>query len=138
MSKSHIGGKRPRYSFFLNPYSDVRFTRCPRCQRLTNLRKFALLIHTDAMGLIALGMTSRFCPKCDLIIVHQDELEPQLATILTLPLSGKLSTQYLVIGTLPLSVWKSAMRNRLGIEVAKHLASDFKEQLIFTPSSESP
>jgi len=138
MSASHIGGKRPRYSFFLNPYADVRFTRCPRCARLTNLRKFAFFIHTDAMGLIALGKTSRFCPNCDLIIVHRDELEPQLANILTLPLSDKLSTQYLVIGTLPLSVWKSAIRNSLSIEVARNFASDFKEHLVFTPSPESP
>ena len=26
-----LGKLPPRYHFFLNPYQDVRFTRCPRC-----------------------------------------------------------------------------------------------------------
>lgn len=137
MSKPHIGAKSPRYLLFLNPYRDVRFTRCPKCQRLTNLRKFAFLIHIDEKGLVALGKTSRFCPHCELIIVHQDEIEPEIANIASRPLSKLLSTQYVVIGTIPVPLWKSALRNRLSVETVRHLASDFKHHLKYSPSSES-
>ena len=137
MSGSRIGAKPPKYLFFLNPYNDVRFTRCPKCQRLTNLRKFAFLIHIDGTGLVALGKTSRFCPSCELIIVHRDELEPELARIASHPITDQLSIEYLLIGTVPLAVWKSSMRNCMSIETVRHLAADFKKQLIFTPSSDA-
>ena len=137
MSKTHIGGRPPRYSFLLNPYQDVRFTRCPKCQRLTNLRKFALLIHLEGRGLIALGKTSRFCAFCDLIMVHQDELESEIARIFPHAPSKRLNYHYFVIGTLPLSLWKSSLRNRLSTETVRHLASDFKNQLKIRPLSDA-
>ena len=51
----HLGKQKPRFRFILNPYSDVRFTRCPRCQGKTKQRKLPLLIHVDPMQLIALN-----------------------------------------------------------------------------------
>ena len=44
MSKKKIGKLLPRYSFFLNPYKDIRFSKCPLCEKLTAMRKFALFI----------------------------------------------------------------------------------------------
>jgi hypothetical protein len=79
MAKKRIGKLPPRYSFILNPYADVRLSRCPRCQKLTYLRKFALFIHIDVWGPMALGKTCRYCSRCELIMAHQDELEAQLA-----------------------------------------------------------
>jgi hypothetical protein len=79
MAKKSIGKLPPRYSFILNPYADVRLSKCPRCQKLTYLRKFALFIHIDAWGPMALGKTCRYCSRCELIMAHQDELEAQLA-----------------------------------------------------------
>jgi len=77
--KKRIGKLPPRYSFILNSYTDVRLSKCPRCQKLTHLRKFALFIHIDAWGPMALGKTCRYCSRCELIMAHQDELEAQLA-----------------------------------------------------------
>jgi hypothetical protein len=51
-------------------------------------------------------------------------------------LSNQRNNQYFVFGTLPLSSWKSSLRNRLSIETVRHLASDFKHQLKVTPSSD--
>ncbi len=28
---TQLGKQPPRYRFFLNPYEDMRFTRCPQC-----------------------------------------------------------------------------------------------------------
>ena len=69
----------PRYRFILNPYRDQRFTSCPDCGKLTRWRKFVLLVHVDPMILLAQNIHYRTCPDCDLLIVHQDELETQLA-----------------------------------------------------------
>ncbi len=137
MSKSRFGGRRPKYSFFLNPYQDVRFTRCPKCQRPTNLRKFALLIHIEGFGLVVLGKTSRFCGPCELIIVHQNELEPEIVRVTPDTIPKNQSNQYIVVGTLPVSTWRSALRNRFNIETVRDLTSDFKNQLKVSPASDA-
>lgn len=52
-----LGKQPPRYRFFLNPYSDVRFTRCPQCGEKTRSRKLPLVVHVDPMQLISLNKT---------------------------------------------------------------------------------
>ena len=79
MAKRTVGNLPPRYSFILNPYRDIRLSKCPKCDRPTHLRKFALLIHVDDWGPLVLGKTCRYCTPCELIVAHQDELEAQLA-----------------------------------------------------------
>ena len=137
MSHARLGYLTPRYSFFLNPYSDVRFSRCPKCQRFTNLRKFALLIHVDPMGLIPLRKTCRYCPVCELIIAHQNEIEPQLLSILSKHDPRRLGKPYFVIGTLSLKVWETGMTSSLTFEQIRQHTADFRYQLKFTPSDDS-
>jgi hypothetical protein len=74
-SISRLGKQRPRYRFFLNPYTDVCFTTCPQCRGKTSQRKLPLVIHNDPLQLVALTKTCRDGPRCDLLIAHQDELE---------------------------------------------------------------
>ena len=31
MARARMGKLKPRYSFLLNPYTDVRLSKCPRC-----------------------------------------------------------------------------------------------------------
>lgn len=40
--KARLGKQEPRYTFFLNPYEDVRFTSCPQCGRKMRQRKLPL------------------------------------------------------------------------------------------------
>ncbi|MDP2209962.1 MAG: hypothetical protein Q8K98_14495 [Bacteroidota bacterium] len=136
MSKSRIGALPARYSFFLNRYPDVRFSRCPKCRRETNYRKFALLIHVDALGLVVLGKTSRYCPVCELIIVHQDQLESQLASIYSQKHAGRAGNPYFVIGTVGLRSWKAGLRNPVALEQIQGHTAVFKYQLKFTPTVE--
>jgi hypothetical protein len=98
MPKKRIGGQPPRYSFILNPYSDIRISKCPQCSRPTFARKFALFIHFEGFGPLVLGKTCRYCSRCELIIAHQDELKAQLADgpARLMPCAGG----YLVIGTM--------------------------------------
>jgi len=36
-------------------------------------------IHVDGVGLVVLRKTCRLCVKCELLIVHQAEIEPLIA-----------------------------------------------------------
>ena len=44
-------------------------------------RKVPLFIHVDPMNPVVLGYTCRYCPDCDLLVAHQDEIEELLANL---------------------------------------------------------
>jgi hypothetical protein len=110
MSKGTIGKLPPRYSFILNPYRDARLSKCPKCDRPTHSRKFALMIHIDGWGPLVLGKTCRFCTPCELIIAHQDELEAELAQSFARLAPDVVGSDYLVFGTMDKAFWKQGMR----------------------------
>jgi hypothetical protein len=77
--KSPFFGELPaRYKFFLNPYSDMRFTRCPQCEGKTTQKKLPLVIHVEPHYPVNLNYMCRYCPKCDILIAHKDESEGHL------------------------------------------------------------
>ena len=129
----HFGHLPEKYSFALNPYSDVRFSRCPKCRNLTYLRKFALLVHLETVGLNVLGKTCRYCPNCELIIAHQRELEQELDRIVSVSTFKLTADSYLVIGTVKLSTWRKALLKPVPIEDILHQAADFKRYSQFHP-----
>ena len=95
-----LGKQPPRYTFFLNPCADARFTSCPKCGGKTRQKKLPLVIHVDKSGLISLNKTCRFCPACDLLVAHQDEVEAQLAHCLRKREPEVVGNDCLMIGTL--------------------------------------
>src|SRR4029079_6862173 len=99
MARKTIGKLPPRYAFLLNPYSDVRLSKCPKCDRPTHPRKFALMIHVDGWGPFVLGKTCRYCTPCELIIAHRDELEAELTGSFARLDPGVIGKEHLVIGT---------------------------------------
>ena len=104
-----LGKLPPRYAFILNPYEDARFSKCPKCEKLTYPRKFALLIHVDGYGPFVLGKTCKYCSKCELIIAHKDELEAVLAAQFSLLKPEVIGNEYLVVGTVDRAFWKAGM-----------------------------
>ncbi|HEY4931869.1 MAG TPA: hypothetical protein VII23_09880 [Terriglobales bacterium] len=112
MPKRIIGELHPRYSFILNPHAELRLSKCPKCQQPTHLRKFALFIHVDGWGSIALGKTYRYCSRCELIMVHRDELEEQLAHSLTQIASEAIGNEYVVLGTIEKKTWQEGLRGK--------------------------
>ncbi len=80
MTNGSVGQRVARYSFLLNPFSDIRLSKCPQCDRSIHPRKFPLVIHVENWGPIVLGKTCRYCSRCELIMANQDELEAELAT----------------------------------------------------------
>jgi hypothetical protein len=75
---TRVGKLPPRYGFILNPHGGTRLSKCPRCERYTHPRKFAFFIHVEGWGPMALGKTCKYCSRCELIMMHQDELEAEL------------------------------------------------------------
>jgi thiol-disulfide isomerase/thioredoxin len=130
-ARSTFGELPPRYTFFLNPYQDYRFTRCPLCEQPAKWRKFPLLIHIDPLFLMALNMHARFCPDCDLLIVHQDQLEAQLAAHLAEHDPSLIGNDYLVFGTVERQAWRENMQTPKPLdEMRKHIA-DFQAATTF-------
>jgi predicted Rdx family selenoprotein len=123
-----IGAQPCRYSFILNPHTDVRVSKCRQCNRPTYTRKFPLFIHVEGFGPLVLGKTCRYCARCELIVAHQDELEAQLAhgPAELKPGSGG----YLVIGTMDRRSWQRGLHGGEAAAAAtlKQVA-DFKQVL---------
>ena len=128
MTSAQIGKLPPRYTFTLNPYADSRLSKCPCCRRPTHLRKFALLIHIEKFGLLALGKTCRYCTPCELIMAHQDELESELVDIFELVAPEVIGAPYVVFGTVEKQRWKESLEQG-GFRMAEALehAADFKD-----------
>ena len=112
MANVRFGNQPPRYSFLLNPYSDERLTKCPKCRKLTYLRKFALMIHIEEWGLMALGKTCRYCPRCELIMAHQDELEAELANVSIQIAPEACGNEYTVFGTMERKAWRHQLSGK--------------------------
>lgn len=125
-----IGKLPPCYTFALNPYTDTRVSKCPRCSRLTNARKFPLFIHVHDWGPLILGKTCRYCPRCEFIIAHQDELEEQLSYFFEQHGPDLIGNDYFVLGTVRLKAWKDGLHGKKDDwdQMLEHI-SDFKENL---------
>jgi tetratricopeptide (TPR) repeat protein len=132
-TRQPLGKQPPHYSFFLNPYNDVRFTTCPMCHIKTRQRKVPLVIHIEPNYMVTLGKTCRYCVHCDLLIVHQDQLEEQLAGHMAVIHPEIIGNDYLVMGTLDSPEWRQGMQNQLSPQKMIEHLHDFKEVLTFKP-----
>ncbi len=131
----------PRHSFALNPHREMRCTKCPRCEGRTRLRKFALLIGVEEFGLMVLGKTCRYCPPCDFIIAHRDELEALLAAGFSTHEPEVIGNGYYVIGTVERKTWRKGMRDSITStdELLRHAADFAKEfDLLCEPGGRYP
>lgn len=130
-----LGKLPPRFSFFLNPYVDVRFTAsCPGCSGRTKQRKLPLAIHVHAWGMVVLNKTCRFCSHCDLLIAHKDEIESHLAPLRSRLEPGVFGNDYLVVGTVERKDWRRGLDNPLGPAEMIEALHDFKKHLQFEPA----
>ncbi len=126
------GKQSPRYDFFLNTFSDTRFTTCPQCKGKTQARKFPLVINVHPNLPMILDKTCRYCGTCDLLIVHRDQLEEQLAKSLTTIDPEAVGNDYLVIGTVDSDEWNQLKHENLSFgQIAEHL-HDFNEVVTFS------
>lgn len=103
---------KEKYCFFLNPYIDCSFTRCPKCDNKTKIKKLPLAIHLEKKKIIfILNKTCKFCPYCDLIIAKKHELDSIIMQFLGLNHITK--DYYFVMGTQDKVVYRKGLNKEL-------------------------
>jgi tetratricopeptide (TPR) repeat protein len=125
------GKQSPRYDFFLNTSSDTRFTTCPRCKGKTQARKFCLVMNVHPNIPVILEKTCRYCDPCNLLIVHRDQLDEQVAKHLMTSNPQAVDNDYLVVGTLDKAVWNHMKHQELSFEDIIEDLHDFKDVVTF-------
>ena len=131
MKHRRLGKQPPHYRFFLNPYPDVRFTTCPQCGQRTKQRKLPLVIHVDPRNPVMINKTCRYCPVCNLLIAHQDEIEQQLTLLFTQRDPTLIGNTYLVIGTQDRADWRRGMKTPVTLPEMLESLHDFEEVVHF-------
>lgn len=128
-STPHLGQLPPQYRFVLNPYVDVRFSTCPGCGQPTKLRKLPFFIHVEPRIPVVLNKTHRYCPTCDLIILHRDELEAVLLRLFPDRDPETFHEQYLVMGTVERAAYRAALQTSPPVAETLAQTHDFAEVL---------
>jgi len=75
MKKKKLFKNPSRYYFWMNPYIDQAFTRCPKCHNKTKVKKIPLVVDAEKKALINLNMETKYCPDCDLIIAKKQVIK---------------------------------------------------------------
>lgn len=128
---NRIPSTRRRHRFFLNPYEDAAFTKCPKCGINTKIRKFPLVIHIDPQQLLLLNKKCRYCVKCDLIIAKKSELESLMLASFEALKPEIIGNPYLVMGVVERRDWFESRNGKMpqGETIGRMLV--FKDVLNF-------
>lgn len=113
MAKRRSRQPRRKYQFFLNPYRDAAFTRCPRCDNKTNIRKFPLVIHIEPDQLYVLNKVCRYCTRCELIIARKSEVESLMASGFEQRWPEIIGNEYFIFGVLERKDWQESRKGTL-------------------------
>ena len=121
-----LGEQQPKYTCCINPYRDLRFSRCGKCGGRNQIRQFALVIHVDPEGIFPTRIACKWCRSCGLIIVHKYELEPTLHASLASISPKQVGSPYLIIGTLEMRIWTRLRKGFAFFGTVKRWTSDFQ------------
>ena len=112
MRKSKLKDMKKRHYFFPNPYEDCAFTRCPKCDNKTKIRKFPLVVHIDPHQMLLLNKECEYCPSCDLIIIKKKQFEQLLAINFRQINPDIADNNYLVMGVVERKDWKESLKRQ--------------------------
>lgn len=126
--------QKSRYYFFLNPYKDDAFTKCPKCLTKTLIRKFPLVIHIEPRHVLILNKKCRYCPRCELTIARKSDVEDMMVASFEHRNPAIIGNDYLVMGTLEKSDWRARDKIDGGVEAIERMHV-FKDHLDFEPLS---
>ena len=126
-----IPSERRRHYFFLNPYKDAAFTKCPKCENATRIRKFPLVIHIDPQQLLLLNKKCRYCVRCDLIIAKKSEVESLMAARFEESKPDMIGNDYLVMGVAERRDWLEGKKGKMPQGETIERVSVFKDVLNF-------
>lgn len=107
---------KTRHRFFLSPYKDIAFTKCPKCDGKTKLRKFPLVIHIEPKQIFVLNKNCRYCTGCDLIIAKRVEVEGLMANCFEKVNPEIVGNEYLIFGTVEKRDWREINKGKLSLD----------------------
>lgn len=122
---------KTKHYFFLNPYNECAFTKCPKCGDKTRVRKFPLAIHIDPHQILLLNKKCRYCVKCDLIIAKQSEVESLMIVCLEEINPDVIGNNYLAMGVVDRKDWKEGNEGKLDSVQILDCVYFFKDMLKF-------
>lgn len=139
--RGRLGALPPRYSFVLNPHAEAGFTRCPRCEAATRLRKLPLVIHVEhsaGPSLVILNKTCRLCGACEMLIAHDADIARLLAAS-GFAAEGE-TPSFFVLGTVARPAWRAGLAGGATLGEVRARMADFKEymRVDFTPGGWYP
>lgn len=97
-------------------------------------RKLPLVIHVDPLHPVSLNYTCRYCPACDLLIAHQNEIEHLLTALFEQYAPQAIGNDYLVLGTVDHDFWKQGTKTPHTVQSLVENLHDFKQVLTFKPA----
>ena len=124
--KKKFGSLQSKFNFSLNPYPEMRFSKCPDCGKKTGQRKLPLFIHVEPLNPVSLNYTNRYCSNCDMLIGHKHELEHHLRITFDKINPEIIGNNYELIGTIENKVWKENAVQQLPINELRNYVHDFK------------
>jgi hypothetical protein len=128
-----IKPERRKYYFFLNPYEDAGFTKCPKCEGKTKIRKFPLVVHVEPQQLLFLNKKCRYCVGCDLIIAKQSELETLMVICSEKRNPDVIGNDYLTIGVVDREDWRRGSKGELAQNELIERMYVFRDVWVFEP-----
>ncbi len=134
-TEERLGNFPTRYSFALNPYESEKISLCPTCRGNTFKRKFPLVIMVENAPVLTLGLTCKYCSKCEFIIAHQHELEYELSSAYEKIAPSQIGNDYHVIGVMDKKMWRKKLKTVSPFGDTNNAITIFKEYLIleFSP-----
>ena len=126
--------QKPRHHVFINPRSDAAFTRCPKCDYPTRLRKFPLVVHLAPVNRPAvINKTCRYCIACDLIIIRRLDFDPLVGSLIGRAIDLLEEEPYLPLGTMDREGWKQVSIGLLTTGDLPDIIIPFKNRWNFEP-----
>lgn len=125
LNPPRFGGMEPKYTCCINPFTNVRFSRCPACENRTQIREFALVVHVEPEGIYPTRIPCKWCLPCSLIVVHKHELERSIQTGLADISPDQVGSNYFIIGVLEMRIWTRLNKGLAFLETVKKWTSDF-------------
>ena len=131
MNKRKTKLKTGQYYFFLNPYKDCAFSRCPKCGHDTRIRKFPLVVHVEPNQIILINKKCRYCIKCDLIITKKEELESMMVMSIEDQRPDVIGNDYVTVGVLSKENWHKGNKGEFDSTELLDRVEVFKDVLNF-------
>ena len=123
--------QQPRHYFWLNPYREMAFTRCPKCEGKTKIRKKRLVIDVLNKTLLLANVTIKYCPECDLITINKDKIENILSQLTFFDERSIRPDDYFIFGTIERTDYNKYLNQGSYSSDCIKLVNPFIDKLLF-------